>query len=84
MRWLLTLIVSQAFIKWIKTWIGNELFDRIPKEEKMLTSPLLVTFLGAITSFTGEDEIRTPLPAECGVIDDFALDIKQRVLTISA
>jgi hypothetical protein len=75
--------VFQEFLSWLEKWIGTEAYSKIPTIKTRHGSPLMNSFEVAKMHFSGkEDDTEVTLPRECGIDDNEAKNIEDRVLTI--
>lgn len=79
--------VDKEFVDWLQNWIGEEAFNKIPKDKIRHGSQLMNAFETHKQQFTGigavEDEIMIRLPKECGIEDDEDLRIEDRTLMLT-
>ena len=76
--------VDKEFLGWLKEWIGEEAYKKIPETRLRHGSALMNQFEICKKEFSGDDEdMQVPLPKECGIRDDASKNIEDLQLTIS-
>lgn len=76
--------MEKEFLAWLKNWIGEFAYNKIPAQKLRYGSRLLNSFETLKTHFSGsEDDIEIDLPGECGIADDESKNVCDKVLTIT-
>lgn len=76
--------VEKEFLTWLKTWIGEEAYNKIPSEKLRHGNRLMDAFETYKMGFSGEpEEFQLMLPRECGIEDDDERNIEDFMLNFT-
>jgi hypothetical protein len=76
--------VDREFLTWLKSWISEEAYNKIPVEKLRHGSRLMNEFEMHKNGFTGADEdMDIQLPRECGIEEDDGKNISDYSLNMT-
>jgi Hsp70 protein len=76
--------VDKEFLSWFEKLIGAEAYRKIPRQKTRYGSSFMNAFEILKQHFSGvEDGVEISIPRECGIEDDEAKNIEDRILTMS-